>query len=145
VGVWGCANAPRHSTLSADFRSGVEQSAPGFIIIAGTLMASIGQRVIALDLTGTTGVIVWSLVLIGFIIAGLAVALQVKKRITHVEPSSASPGGFTLSDLRQMVKEGKLTPEEFEKAKLKIVAAAKRATERSGNQPPGGGESGRNI
>jgi hypothetical protein len=97
------------------------------------------------ELTGTSAIIVWSLVLIGVIVLGLAVALQVKKRITHVEPSSASPGGFTLSDLRQMVKEGTLTPEEFEKAKLKIVEAARRASERSGNQAGGGGKSGRNI
>jgi hypothetical protein len=130
----------------ARFAAGVSMRlAPGSFVAAGKLMASIGQVIIALNLTGTNGVIVWSLVLIGLIIAGLAVALQVKKHITHIEPSSASPGGFTLSDLRQMVKEGKLTPEEFEKAKLKIVAAAKRAAERSGNQPPGGGESGRNI
>ena len=38
--------------------------------------------------------------------------------------------GFTLGDLRQLHKSGRLSAEEFERAKEKIVAAAKRASER---------------
>ena len=108
-------------------------------------MTNPAQLAFPSNLTGTTGIIIWSLVLLGLIVAGLAIALQVKKKITDVEPSSTSAGGFTLSDLRQMVKDGTLTPEEFEKAKLKIVAAAQRAAERSSNRPAGGGQGGRHI
>jgi hypothetical protein len=46
------------------------------------------------------------------------------------EPSSTSstPGGFTLGDLRALVKDGKMSPEEFERAKTKILDAHKKAT-----------------
>ena len=49
-----------------------------------------------------------------------------RKRLRQTD--SPPPGGFTLSDLRDMVKAGKLTPEEFERAKNKILDATKRAT-----------------
>ena len=37
------------------------------------------------------------------------------------------PAGFTLSDLRDLHRNGQMTAEEFERAKGKIVAAAKAA------------------
>jgi hypothetical protein len=37
------------------------------------------------------------------------------------------PGGFTLGDLRDMRKKGQVSEEEYERAKAKIVEAAKRA------------------
>jgi hypothetical protein len=46
------------------------------------------------------------------------------KRKGEISP----PAGFTLSDLRQLMKEGKITPEEFERAKNKVLDATKRAT-----------------
>jgi hypothetical protein len=82
-------------------------------------------------LTGTNAIIIWSLILICLIIAGMAVTLQVKKKVTETGGQSDGGTGFTLSDLRKMVKEGSLTPEEFEKARAKIVEAAKRASERN--------------
>src|SRR3712207_8783046 len=42
-----------------------------------------------------------------------------------------SSAGFTLADLRQLHKSGQMTDEEFEKAKSKVVEAAKRAAERA--------------
>ncbi len=78
----------------------------------------------------TQGIINWSLVLIGVIVVGLAVALQVKKRVTDTGPANPAGGGFTLSDLREMAKQGTITPEEFEKAKAKIVESAKKAADR---------------
>jgi hypothetical protein len=84
----------------------------------------------------TQSIIIWSLVLIGVIIAGLAVALQVKKKVTETGPANSAGGGFTLSDLREMARNGTITPEEFEKARSKIVEAAKRAADRQ-NQTPG--------
>jgi hypothetical protein len=81
-------------------------------------------------ITGTNAIIVWSLILICLIIAGMAVTLQVKKKVTETGGQSDGSTGFTLSDLRKMVKEGNLTPEEFEKARAKIVEAAKRSSER---------------
>jgi hypothetical protein len=87
-------------------------------------------------LDATPAIIVWSLVLICVIIVGMAVTLQVKRKVTETGPANSAGGGFTLSDLRQMAKEGTITPEEFEKAKAKLVEAAKRATDRQ-NQAQG--------
>ena len=48
-----------------------------------------------------------------------------------IESAALSGGtGFTLSDLRQLHKAGKMTDREFELAKAKILEAAKRASER---------------
>ena len=56
----------------------------------------------------------------------LVVAFQwLRKRTRKTE--IAPPGGFTLGDLRQLVKDGKITPEEFERAKNKVLDATKRA------------------
>lgn len=75
--------------------------------------------------------ILWSGVLVVCIVAGFLIALAVKKSLRENEPPGpADAAGFTLSDLRQLHRDGQLTDEEFDKAKGKIVAASKRATER---------------
>jgi len=48
-----------------------------------------------------------------------------RKRTKQLE--MGPPAGFTLSDLRQLVKDGKMTPEEFERAKNKVLDATKRS------------------
>ena len=55
-------------------------------------------------------------------------------------PGTSASGGFTLSDLRRMHKEGRMTDEEFEKAKMLIVGAAKapRPASDSELKPPSG-------
>jgi hypothetical protein len=66
-------------------------------------------------------------VVIGVIV--LAAAFQwFRKRFREQSSSNATPGGFSLGDLRALVKEGKMSPEEFERAKNKILAAHKKAT-----------------
>ena len=56
----------------------------------------------------------------------LVVAFQwFRKRTRTTE--TIPPAGFTLSDLRQLVKDGKMTPEEFDRAKNKVLDATKRA------------------
>jgi hypothetical protein len=49
------------------------------------------------------------------------------------QPDAGPPGGFTLSDLRRLVKEGKMTPEEFDRAKELVLGAHKRSVQ---IQPP---------
>jgi hypothetical protein len=96
--------------------------------------------------TGTTDIVIWSLVLMGLLIVALAVVVRLKKKLTQADEIS-SPSGFTLSDLRQLYKSGKMSTEEFEKAKAQIVAIAR--TPASGNPtaslpkpgPPSRGES----
>lgn len=70
----------------------------------------------------------WSMVLIGLLLAAFVAVAQVKKRLIRSDDSPGS--GFTLSDLRRLHKEGKMTDEEFEKAKQVIVVSSQRAAER---------------
>jgi len=81
------------------------------------------------------------------IVAGGAYAvIWLRRRYWGPEDEGMGQMGFTLGDLRQLHKSGRLSAEEFERAKEKIVAAAKRAAERDApavnpnarNQPPGG-------
>ena len=69
-------------------------------------------------------VVLWSLIVIGLLIVGLVLALQLRKWLFVAdEPVRA---GFSLGDLRRMHKEGRMTDEEFEKAKALIVGEANR-------------------
>jgi hypothetical protein len=68
------------------------------------------------------------LVLTGFLVAGLAAVAQVRKYLKKDDDEPA--GGFSLSDLRALHRSGKLSAEEFEKAKVLIVEAAKLAAKR---------------
>ena len=80
-----------------------------------------------------TKLFVWSLVLIGVLAVGLVVVSKVKRRLQ--EPDQPTSLGFTLSDLRQLHKSGQMTDEEFERAKAKIIEAAKKAAERDAKPP----------
>jgi hypothetical protein len=82
-----------------------------------------------------TQIFIWSLVLIGVLAVGLVVVSKVKRRLQETEQPSSM--GFTLSDLRQLHKTGQMTDEEFERAKAKVVEAAKKAAERDA-KPAGG-------
>jgi len=65
--------------------------------------------------------------LAGLIVLIVAFSL-IRRRIRRGPANSSPPGGFTLGDLRALVKNGKMTPEEFERAKNKILDAHKKAT-----------------
>lgn len=79
------------------------------------------------------GIIVTSLIVIGLSIGAFALVALVRRRLREEDDSGSSGGpGFTLSDLRQLHKSGQMSDEEFERAKVKILEAAKRASERGG-------------
>jgi hypothetical protein len=86
----------------------------------------------------TQAIVVWSLLLIGLIVAGWLTVWQVKRRLQQDDVSGNS--GFTLSDLRQLHKSGQMTDEEFERAKARVVDAARRAALRdaAGGKDAGG-------
>jgi hypothetical protein len=65
--------------------------------------------------------------LLGLIVLIVAFSI-VRRRIRRQATSGSPPGGFTLGDLRALVKDGKMSPEEFERAKNKILDAHKKAT-----------------
>ena len=81
-------------------------------------------------------VLIWSLILIALLLAGFFAAAQVKKRL--VRPDDVGGPGFTLSQLRELRRNGQMSEEEFEKAKQVILSAAKRAAEGDARpkQPP---------
>ncbi len=85
-------------------------------------------------------VIKLSLVLVVLVIAGWITVWQVRRRLTQPDESSGS--GFTLSDLRRLHREGQMTDAEFERAKAKVVEAARRAAERDAPPKESGGGSG---
>ncbi len=61
---------------------------------------------------------------------GFLVVQRVKRAYQAEDPRSDATVGFTLSDLRQLHKSGQMSDEEFEKAKTKVIDAARRAAER---------------
>jgi hypothetical protein len=86
-------------------------------------------------------ILIASLVLIALVVVGLLVVSQVKKRLTSEEAEKGQPGGFTLSDLRELHKSGQMSDEEFDRAKKQIIDAAKRASAREAadkQSDPGG-------
>src|SRR4051794_3215142 len=69
----------------------------------------------------SSSVFLWSAVLIGVVLLLFLGVVWARKRLSPDEDFSGE--GFTLSDLRAMVKQGKLTEEEYDRAKEKMVAA----------------------
>jgi hypothetical protein len=71
-------------------------------------------------------VIVWSLSLLALLAAGYLVVSHLRRR--YVQPKEDVPNtGFTLADLRELHRQGKMSDEEFAAAKAKVVEAAQRA------------------
>ena len=68
-------------------------------------------------------------VVVVMLLIGFVVVTQIKRRMQT--PDEPAGSGFSLSDLRRLYEEGQMSAEEFEKAKGKVVEAAKRAMERA--------------
>ena len=86
--------------------------------------------VLAADESGPQDVVFWSIVLLLLLVAGFWVVLRLKRRLSDDADHPPSAGaGFTLSDLRRMHREGQMSDAEFERAKAKIVEAARRTVE----------------
>jgi hypothetical protein len=96
---------------------------------------SAGLGVIDLAAADRSGAIVsaafWVLLIIVAAVVLLVIALAVKKRFG--ERDAVSPdvvgAGFTIGDLRRMRDSGEMSDEEYERARERIVAAAKRRLE----------------
>lgn len=89
------------------------------------------------DASNYGSIILWSLLLIGLIVTGWVTVLQIKRRLQR--PDVTAGAGFTLSDLRQLHKSGQMSDEEFERAKARVVDAARRATARQADAGRGAG------
>ena len=78
-------------------------------------------------------VIWWMLVLLAFVVVGFVAVVQVKRWISKPDEGAAG-AGFTLGDLRALHRSGKMSAEEFEKAKAIIIDAAQRAAKREAEE-----------
>lgn len=100
----------------------------------------------ALGQAATSGVFFWGFVLIGLVVAGLVVVLVVRRKMSEEGDGPTGGGGFTLADLRDMHASGKMTSDEFERAKHVLVEGLKAASRRAASEkaeqsgkPEGGG------
>jgi len=85
---------------------------------------------------GAPSIIIWSCVLVGVIVLAFVVVQQVKKRLRDDDDENpAASTGFTLSDLRQLHRDGQITDEELDRAKVKIVEAARKSAQRQEHKP----------
>jgi uncharacterized membrane protein len=71
----------------------------------------------------TKAIFVWSLVLLAVVIVGFGLVVWVKRRLK--EPDEGPAIGFTLADLRELHRTGKISDEEFERARGKMAAMLK--------------------
>lgn len=74
----------------------------------------------------------WLLVLLGLVVLVAAVAPWLRR--WYYSDQSTADVGFTLGDLRRLHAEGQMTDEEFERAKARIIAGARRALERQASE-----------
>lgn len=66
----------------------------------------------------------WSFVLIGLLVGGYFAITKLREWLKSDDADPAAVA-FTLSDLRQLHRQGKMTDEEFDKAKSLILGNAK--------------------
>jgi len=78
--------------------------------------------------SGVAGVIGWSLVLIVLIFIAFVGVLRLRNWLKDDDAPVSI--GFSLTDLRQLHRQGKMTDAEFEKARNLMVAHAKQMAER---------------
>lgn len=84
----------------------------------------------------------WGLLLTVVAVVAILLAMWVRRQMIG-GPSRRQEGvaGFTLGDLRRMRDEGKITPEEYEASRQRLVASAQKtiaedAAARSEDVPP---------
>lgn len=75
------------------------------------------------------GVLFWILVLVGLLVGGFYAVTWIKRKLAEDDTSAPGEGGFSLTELRELHADGKITRQEFEKAKYAIVEATKAAGE----------------
>jgi hypothetical protein len=77
---------------------------------------------------GRKQLFIWLGILVVLVLLGFG-GYMIFVRWMKSSATDEGAGGFSLSDLRAMHKAGKISTEEFEKTKAKMLSAAKRMTE----------------
>ncbi len=85
---------------------------------------------------GVENVILVSLLLIALLVAGFFGVSMLRRKMKEDDTVLRTPGtgGFTLTDLRELHASGKLTDDEFDKAKHTIVEAARASAARQAQE-----------
>lgn len=81
----------------------------------------------------TGDAVMWSVILVVFILALFGALVLYRRWLNRDDTTSGE--GFTLSDLRRLHKEGKMTTEEFETAKGILIGSMKAAEIRDAQKP----------
>jgi hypothetical protein len=81
--------------------------------------------------TGPGDIILVCVLLLIVVLAAAYGVMWLRKRLWSDEDVELPAAGFTLGDLKQLHKSGKITDEEFQVARNKVLAAAKAAAERT--------------
>jgi hypothetical protein len=93
-------------------------------------------HVLAQPEQSTSRVMIWAIVLVLALMLLLGVVVIYRKWM-NTDDTPSGPG-FTLSDLRRLHKEGKMTTEEYEKAKTVLIGSLKAAADKPPNSPKPG-------
>ena len=103
----------------------------GTNIVCPIMMSVVVIRMIPplADGSSVASVIGWSLALIALLVIGFLAVSRVRSWLTEEDLPSGG-AGFSLSDLRQLRKEGKISEEEYEHAHAKMVGAAREMTQK---------------
>jgi hypothetical protein len=112
-----------------------DRRAAAYLPVAAKLLVELRPPMLCILLQSRSDVPLHKLVLLllaimAVVAVGFIVVQRVKRAYQADDAQSNEIGGFTLSDLRDLHKSGKMTNEEFEKAKTRVIEAAKRAAER---------------
>src|SRR5438552_15204378 len=84
----------------------------------------------------TSRVMIWAIVLVLALMLLFGVVVIYRKWM-NADDTTSGPG-FTLSDLRKLHKEGKMTTQEYEKAKTILIGSIKAAADKPPNAPKSG-------
>ena len=68
--------------------------------------------------------VVWVMILLGVVIVAIFVGLQIRKRLFDSDEQGGDIDPVSLQTLRDMHAQGKLSDEEFEKAKAAVLQMA---------------------
>src|SRR5436305_14172776 len=84
----------------------------------------------------TGRVMIWAIVLVMALML-LSGVVVIYRKWMNADDTTSGPG-FTLSDLRKLHKDGKMTTEEYEKAKIILIGSIKAAADKPANAPKPG-------
>jgi hypothetical protein len=83
---------------------------------------------LAADVKDIRYIYIWSAVMVAMLLAAFGAYSYLKRWMNQEEVSSG--GGFTLSDLRKLHEQGKISDQEYELTRANMLKSAKAAADR---------------